>query len=454
MLADAAPSPLSAFLEEHPLTESVDLLLPDLGGILRSKRLPVAGLADALAGHSFFTTSLYALDTTGRNVDHTGLVWDEGDADRAVGLDPRTLRPVPWREGGAQILGALREHDGTPFFADARHLLASLAARFTALGFTPVAALELEFHLVDTALDPSGRPQVPHVPRLGSRGVETEVFAPERMEDQERFFELAQHYCEAQGIALKGALAEFAPSQFEINLTHGHDMVTAADEAIMFKRCIKAAANRTGQRATFMAKPFAHESGSGLHVHLSLVDGDARNVFGETEDGRRLLHWAIGGLQATMAEAMLILAPNANSYRRLRPRTYAPISPTWGTNNRTVALRIPPGAASARRIEHRVAGADANPYLVLAIVLAGILHGLEHRLDPGPETIGNAYDQPAEPLPLTWESAIAAFKAGTTLRSYLGNRLCALYAACREGERDRFHGVITPTEYAWYLAGV
>jgi glutamine synthetase len=280
------------------------------------------------------------------------------------------------------------------------------------------------------------------------------VFTPERMEDQEPFLELVERYGHAQELPVKGALAEFGPGQFEVNLGHVEDMVAAADQGFMLKRCIKAAARTTGQRATFMAKPFMEQSGSGLHVHLSLVDRKGRNLFGETEDGERHLRHAVAGLQALMAESTLIMAPNANGYRRLRPMTYAPTAPTWGWNNRTVALRIPPGPAKARRVEHRVAGADANPYLVLAAVLAGVLHGLEREEEPTPPVTGNAYDASEPSLPLTWEDAIRTFREGKVLPAFLGERFCRLYAACREAERDRFHARITPTEYEWYLTAV
>jgi glutamine synthetase len=151
---------------------------------------------------------------------------------------------------------------------------------------------------------------------------------------------------------------------------------------------------------------------------------------------------------------MLLCAPNANSYRRLRPLSYAPTAPTWGHNNRTVALRIPIGDPAARRIEHRVAGADANPYLVLAAVLAGIHHGLSHELVPDAPIIGNAYAQVPASLPLSWERAIEALDRATILPGYLGEAFCRLYRVCREAERDRFADVITPTEYAWYLHNV
>lgn len=447
-------APLDAFLAEHPLTETVDLLLPDLSGIPRGKRIPVAALKAALAGEAYFTTTLYALDSTGTNVEGSGIVWEEGDADRPLRLDARTLKPVPWRPGGAQILGGLADHDGSPYFADPRQIVAWVAERFRALGLRPVAALELEFYLLDREPGADGRPQLAVCERLGRRPTDTEVYLLERIEEQESFFELVERHAAVQEIAVKGALCEYAPGQHEVNLGHVDDMVLAADQALMLKRCVKAAARATGQRATFMAKPFEGHSGNGLHVHLSLYDAQGRNLFGETPEGEALLRHAVWGLQRLMPESMLLFAPNANSYRRLRPLTYAPTAPTWGWNNRTVALRIPPGPPSARRIEHRVAGSDANPYLVLAAVLAGVLHGLEAKGDPGEPVTGNAYEQAPPSLPLTWEEAIAAFRAGPVLPSYLGERFCRLYATCRAFERDRFHARVTPTEHEWYLASI
>src|SRR3954454_23286672 len=397
---------LDEFLREHPLTESVDLLLPDLSGVLRGKRLPPSAVRSALAGEAFFTTTVYSIDTPGANVAAIGLVWEEGDADRPLRLDATTLRPVPWRPGGAQIMGGMAEPDGSGFFADPRHLLARIAGRFAALGLRPVTALEFEFYLIDQDSGPHGAPLVPHSARLGRRPSETEVFAPERVEDQEPFFELVQRYGEAQDLPVKGALSEFAPGQFEINLGHVDDMVLAADQGAMLKRCIKAAARATGQRATFMAKPFADQSGSGLHVHLSLLDRDGRNLFGETADGERHLRHAARGLQDLMVESMLVCAPNANSFRRLRPLTYAPTAATWRWNNRTVALRTPRGGPAAGRIEHRVAGSDANPYLVLAAVLTGVLEGLENRREPDEPIVGNAYAKPPAYLPLSWGAAV------------------------------------------------
>jgi glutamine synthetase len=204
-----------------------------------------------------------------------------------------------------------------------------------------------------------------------------------------------------------------------------------------------------------MAKPLAGQSGNGLHVHLSLYDEAGRNLFGETAEGEAALRRAVGGVLALLPESLLLMAPNANSYRRLQPYTYAPTVPSWGENNRTVAIRIPPGPPAARRLEHRVAGADANPYLVLAAVLAGVHHGLDRHLDPGPPATGDAYALvPRAALPLDWAAATAAFRSGRVLRDYLGERFSDLLAAGREAERRRFEAHITPIELAWYLASV
>ncbi|MCB1832868.1 MAG: glutamine synthetase [Geminicoccaceae bacterium] len=445
---------LSGFLEDHPLIESADFLLPDLVGIPRGKRVGISELRNSIDGHAFFTSTLYALDSTGANVDESGLVWEEGDADRPLYLDPGTLRIVPWREGRAQIIGGIREHDGTPFFADPRELVRALAAELAGRGLYPVTALELEFYLLDTELDEHGRPQMAVSPRLGRRPREPEVYLHERFDEAEDFFDLLDQFCEAQDLPIKGALSEFAPGQFEVNLSHVDDIVQACDDSLMFKRCVKAAARLTGRRASFMAKPFEDQSGNGLHVHMSLVDAKGRNVFSEVADGEERLRHAVWGLQQTMGESVLLFAPNANSYRRLQPLSYAPTAPTWGYNNRTVALRIPAGPDKARRIEHRTAGADANPYLVVASILAGVLHGIGEKGDPGAPITGNAYDRKRRSIPTSWADALTAFEKAKILPRYLGDRFCKLYGACRRAEYARFETRITPLEFEWYMSSV
>ncbi|MEZ5859035.1 MAG: glutamine synthetase family protein [Geminicoccaceae bacterium] len=450
----ASQDRLAVFLADNPLVESVDVILPDIVGIARGKRFDIGELRAALRGEALFSSTLYALDTTGANVDRSGLVWEEGDADRPIRLDDATLAPVPWASERAQILGGLGEADGQPFFADPRAVLGRVAEGFAAFGLKPVCALELEFYLLDLALDADGLGQLPTSTRLGRRPREVEVYSFDRLREIEPFLDLVADYCDAQDIPAKGAVAEFAPGQFEVNLRHVHDPVRAADHALLFKRCVKAAALESGFRACFMAKPFPETSGSGLHIHLSLEDEDGRNVLADGEAGELTLRHAVWGLQQAMAESMLVFAPNANSYRRLQPLSYAPTAPSWGINNRTVALRVPAGAAAARRIEHRAPGADANPYLATAAMFAGVLHGLEHKGDPGPPMTGNAYEKARRTVPTNWAEALLAFERGSLLKRFLGERFCDLYAACRRAEFDRFEARLSPLDFEWYLSAV
>jgi glutamine synthetase len=438
-----------AFHTRHPDTTTVDILIPDLSGIARGKRLSAGGLEAALGHGLLMSTSVYAVDVTGANVDASGLVWEEGDADRPLLPDAATFAPVPWRAGTAQVIAGLADHDGSPFFADPRRVLAQVAGRLGALGLRPVAALELEFYLVQPTCDSAGSP-LPLRHPSGRAAAEGQVYAFERLDAQDAVLQALDAYAAAQGLPVQAAIAEYAPGQFELTLGHVGDMVRAADHAWLLKRAVRAAARAAGIEATFMAKPFPRLSGNGLHVHVSLLDSAGANVFAGP-DGERLLGHAVAGLQATMAEAMLVFAPGANSYRRFRPMSYAPTAPTWGVNNRTVAIRIPAGPEAARRVEHRVAGADANPYLALAAVLAGIHHGITGGLEPGPQTTGNAYAKVAPSLPVSWEASLAAFDAGAILPGLLGERFCRLFRAVRAAERDRFDDHVTPLEYAWYL---
>jgi glutamine synthetase len=453
-MTEAAPQARAAwqaFLARHPATATVDLLLPDLVGIARGKRLTAAGFASGLEGGLSFPGSLYGMDATGANVDASGLIWEEGDPDRPCRIDPSTFAPVPWRAGGAQVLAGLGDAGGGPSFADPRALLSQVAGQFADLGLQPVCALELEFYLVDPRPGRDGQARPLSRQAAAAKAHSGQLYGLDALDEQDAFFACLAGYCDAQALPAKGAASEYAAGQYEVNLGHVADPLRAADQAFLLKRAVKAAAREVEALATFMAKPFEDRAGNGLHVHVSLVERDGQSHF--AADPAALGH-AIAGLQATMAESMLLCAPNANSYRRLRPLSYAPLAATWGHDNRTVALRVPSGPAAARRIEHRVAGADASPYLVLAAVLAGIHHGLANRLEPGPPTRGNAYAEAVTDLPVSWERAQAAMAAAAVLPGYLGEAFCRLYRVCRAAERARFEDVVTPLEHSWYLRAV
>jgi len=263
--------------------------------------------------------------------------------------------------------------------------------------------------------------------------------------------------CEEQNVPTGTALAEYGPSQWEVNLRHVADARLACDQAIRFKRIVKGVALRHGLEATFMAKPYEDMAGSGMHMHVSVQDAAGQNVFASPDPlGNELLKQAAAGLLATMADGMAVFAPNANSYRRLRPETYVPTHATWGYNNRGVAVRVPASGPEDRRLEHRVAGADANPYLLSAVVLAGMLHGIERKLVAPEALTGNAYTQrlSSPRLPTDWPTALARFGASSVLREYLGDRFVRLYELTRRGEMQDFTTRLSPLDFAWYLEPV
>jgi glutamine synthetase len=209
-----------------------------------------------------------------------------------------------------------------------------------------------------------------------------------------------------------------------------------------------------------MAKPFADSGGNGLHIHTSLHDGSGANVFNDTGGQgtpalSSTLHHAVGGMAVTMAEAMAIFAPNANSYRRFLPGSYVPLSPCWGYNHRGVSMRIPVSSDQNRRVEHRVAGADANPYLVTAAVLAGMHYGITHRCEPEPMiTEGVDMSGQQASLPIRWEQALDAFARSSVMPGYLGENYCSAFHSMRRAEAEAYHARISNLDYEWYLRAV
>ncbi len=452
-------SDLEDWLARHPDIDSFELLIPDLTGILRGKRLRRSGIARAFESGIQLPGSVYATDATGESVTGTGLVWSVGDADKICRPIARSLAPVPWaRTPTAQALISMREDDGSPFTGDPRAVLEAVVARYHAKGWRPVVAVELEFFLVERRRLRGAQPSPARSPQTGAVQTTTQVYGMDELADFEDLFADLDAACRAQGLPADTATAEYAPSQFEINLDHVDDPVLAADHAVMLKRAIKGTAVRHGIDATFMAKPWAGETGSGMHVHASVVDASGNNIFAEEEGGDPLsnpnLRHAVGGLGESLSDVMALLAPNANSYRRLQPHSYVPLAPSWGFNNRTVAFRVPSGGASGRRIEHRAAGADANPYLIVASVLAGMLDGIERECVPPEPITGNAYELLDPAVPGNWGEALDLFARSDFARRSFGDRFVDLFHRVKTWERQSFERAVTPLELDWYLRTV
>ncbi|MDX1423976.1 MAG: glutamine synthetase family protein [Kiloniellales bacterium] len=440
-------------LAAHPDIKWVDAIYADLSGVVRGKRYPVAQLAKLLEGTLAMPGSVFLLDTAGESHDPCGYGFTDGDPDTPVRADPATLAPVPWAEvPSAQVLLRFYEKDGSPFRFEPRTVAGRALARLKELEVRPVVAFELEFYLVDRERAAGGAPQPPASPATGRRGSETQVYAMTDVDAYGAVLQDIAEACAAQGIPCGAISSEYAPGQFEINLQHLEDPLLAADHAVLFKRAVKGVARRHGLQATFMAKPYADQAGSGLHLHISLLDKAGRNLFdGGKEPASPALRHAIGGVLDLMPESMALLCPNVNSFRRFKPNIFTPLQRCWGYENRSVALRVPLGDGASRRIEHRIAGADANPYLVLATLLAGVHRGLVEKIDPGPPFDGNAGADYDPDVPFRPRRALERLAAGGPLVDYLGADYVKVYTACKLAELDSFESEISDREYAWYL---
>ncbi|MGI9310700.1 MAG: glutamine synthetase family protein [bacterium] len=483
-----ADAPLDAYLQQHPDTQYLDAFLCDLSCVMRGKRYPIEMAPKVFGEGVMMPGSSFLLAVTGDSLDPQGIGFSDGDPDEVATPIGGTLAPVPWaRRRGAQVMLTMRGAGARPPYAfDPRNVLARVIDRFGELNLRPVVAFELEFYLLDEARD-DGRLRPPPTPDGRRRADATQVYSVDCVDDFGDYLHEVRDACAQQGVATGAISAEYAPGQFEINLHHSDRPLEAADQCVMFRRAVQRVARKHAMRATFMAKPYAEHAGSGLHLHISLLDQRGDNVFADNafDDTRRardgvgdlMLH-AIGGLQRSMAEAMAIFAPNINSYRRFVPDSYVPVGPSWGHENRSVAMRVPAcagdaeSAARARRIEHRVAGADANPYLTLAALLAGIHHGIRESLAPDAPVAGNAGAQLHPHLPFDPPRAFEACRRGAILRDYFGQKYLDAYSHCKsleyqaflraQSEREREHerehkhkhereSDLNPTEADWYL---
>ncbi|MEY4872106.1 MAG: hypothetical protein RLZZ563_1436 [Pseudomonadota bacterium] len=445
-----------AFLAAHPEIEAFDIVLHDSNGIGRGKIIRRHELLSIYKSGRHMPISILGLDICGEDVHETGLIWDQGDGDRRAWPVPGTLVPLTGTQPPrGEVFLSLYNLDGSKMTSDPRHALQAQVDALAAEGLHPAGAFELEFFLLANERDANGK-MIPARDVLdGRRNAKTDVYSVDQLHGMLPLFNDIYAGARAAGIKAETLISEFAPGQYELTLHYRNDVMQAADDLMRLKRLVRMHARLHGVTACFMAKPNEDYAGSGMHFHVSLLDGAGQNVFVEAVEGQwnpTILH-ALGGLRATMGESMLVFAPHANSWRRFASQSYAPVSPTWGVNNRSVALRIPAGDIKARRIEHRPAGVDANPYLVAATVLAGIRHGIAHKIDPGPETTGNGYEggQDAPPIPVDWRSAIEAAKASDFLTSALGADMHRTFTAIKSAEYARVARTVSEVDFDLYL---
>ena len=425
----------------------------DLNGQMRGKRLPGRSGAKLQGGAVRMPLSALNLDLWGADIEGSPLLFDSGDADGVLLPTERGAVPMPWLDKPSALVPLWMHHDdGSAFAGDPRHALARVQARFAARGWQAMAGTELEFTLVD---DSAAALAHPAHPQTGRPLAGEAILSIRQIDAFDAFFSDLYAGAEAMGIPAQATISESGIGQFEVNLTH-QPLMRAADDAWLFKALVKGTARRHGLAGTFMAKPFEDDAGNGMHVHLSVRDTEGRNVFDDGGlAGTALLHQAIAGCLAAMPASTLIFAPHLNSYARLVPGSHAPTAAVWAYENRTAAVRVPGGAPSARRIEHRAAGGDVNPYLLLAAVAGAALDGIDAGLSPPDPVTGNAYDVPGAPaLAPDLTSAMDAFAADPAIARIFPPLLIDNLCRTKRQELRRFAAQEPEMHWKTYLEAV
>jgi glutamine synthetase len=438
-------------LAEYPNINMVEALITDCNGAARGKWLPIGKLSSLLTEGIKLPKSAIAQDAWGRDVPSIAL--DNGDIDGWCQAIPGSLKPVLGSHGvdQAQVVLTMFKDNGSPLLSDPRQVLAHVTQALEAKGLYPRVAIELEFNLFDRqTAGQSIRDALPKAHQTGGN-----LYGLTALDEHQALLEALREYFDTQNLPYEGVLKEAAPAQYEINVAYSDDELTYCDQVVRMQRGIRAVATRFGAQASFMPKPMEHQAGNGMHMHCSLLDGSGRNLFDSGDaTGTPLLREAVAGCLKMMSDTHLIFAPSYNAYRRFQPGNHAPTQPNWGFDNRTTALRIPASDSQATRIEHRVAGADSNPYLAIAGLLAGILMGIDHKLSAPAPISGNAWleDDKTPPLPGHMATAISQFSNSQPVRDYLSEPFQAAFTAVKTQELVEFETRVTDFELETYLA--
>lgn len=434
------------FIERYPNIDYIDLIFTDVNGTPRGKRIPVDGLHKVGKG-IYLPISTNSLDNKGGVVEEAGLGELIGEPDNLCFPVQGSLRPSVTDNVGQLLLTMMDSEGKQPTPYAARNVLSSLLEKLHAKNIFPVVALELEFYLIDKSRDAVGELQTAINPSKKRRDSSCEVYNIEDLDDYSAFLSEVNIHAKAQGINTSGALSESAPGQFEINFNHSQDLLGACDQIILTKRLIKQIAHKHNFDATFMAKPFQNEAGNGKHIHLSIVNQQGKNLF-SNEDGQAspMFYQTIAAMLAQIPESMALLCPNVNSYRRFVPGTFTPLLADWACNHRGVALRIPESDANNRRIEHRIAGADVNPYTLSSVILSSLLASDTFSAEQCPAEL----NPDAIKIPTRMSDALDNLHK-SELSSYLPKEFLSMYLSCKSNELAEFERIVTPIETTWML---
>ncbi|MCW8274602.1 glutamine synthetase [Pseudomonas sp. PCH199] len=445
---------LTDWLKDHKITE-VECMIADLTGITRGKisptnkfiaekgmRLPESVLLQTVTGDYVEDDIYYEL-------------LDPADIDMICRPDQNAVYLVPWSiEPTAIVIHDTYDKQGNPIELSPRNVLKKVLKLYSDKGWQPIVAPEMEFYLTKRSDDPD-YPLQPPIGRSGRPETGRQSFSIEAANEFDPLFEDVYDWCELQELDLDTLIHEDGTAQMEINFRHG-DALSLADQILVFKRTMREAALKHNVAATFMAKPMTGEPGSAMHLHQSIIDMETgKNIF-SNEDGTmsQLFLHHIGGLQKLIPELLPLFAPNVNSFRRFLPDTSAPVNVEWGEENRTVGLRVPDAGPQNRRVENRLPGADANPYLAIAASLLCGYVGMVEGLNPSAPVVGRGYERRNLRLPLTIEDALERMEHSSTIEKYLGKNFITGYVAVKRAEHENFKRVISSWEREFLLFAV
>lgn len=424
----------------------VECMVPDMNGIVRGKVLPASKfLASVRGGTLRMPSSAFITTVTGEYPDDPEIS-SNSDPDINLRPDPDTIRVAPgYKTPTAFVIADAYTSDGAAVEIAPRQVLRKVLALYAERGWQPVIAPELEFFLTQKNPDPD----LPLLPPLGKSGrpeTGSQPYGLEAINEYEELIEKIYEYAEIARLDLDTLIHESGAAQLEINLQHG-DPLGLADQVLFFKRLVRQVALSHGVYATFMAKPMENQPGSAMHIHQSIVDAETgRNLFADADGGDSpMFRHYIAGLQTLLPQVAPLFAPNVNSFRRMRPRFDAPINVQWGYDNRSCGLRVPISDPQGRRVENRLPGADANPYLAIAASLICGYVGMVDGLEPEANVVGDAYLKQWT-LPKTLYEALDRFKNCTQVEQYLGRPFFQTFSAIKEAELDAYKNVISSWE--------
>lgn len=431
--------------------DEVECVIADMAGVARGKVMPASKYikeSEVRLPISLFMTSI-----TGDYAESDSEGYDV-DADIYLVPDVSTARAVPWaNDPSIQIIHDACNRHGDPIGFAPRQVLKRVVNLYRRKGWIPVVSPEIEFYLTKINTDPD-YPLEPPIGRSGRQSLSNQAYSLSAVDEYENVIEHIYDYAAAQNLEIDTIIQESGAGQLEINLMHG-DPVKLADEVFLYKRLIREAALQCGIHATFMAKPMEEQPGSAMHIHQSVISTKTgKNIF-SNKDGSPSEHFFhfIGGQQKYMYNACAFAAPYVNSYRRLVPNMSAPVNLEWAHDNRSAGLRAPRASPAARRVENRVIGADANPYLSIAASLATGYLGMTKKVKPRTEAAVE-FEHRSRDLPYSLLGAVDALSASNDLKRVLGAEFVNIYAAIKQIEHDEFMKVISPWEREHLLLNV